>query len=231
MNARDDMPGTMTTVGWLTPRAHVGRPPVCQVDATVGGYCRLVVFDEQGNGKTLFTVPVVQIDNVALDVGDLVIRVDSRKYRIILAPPGTTAKLGMTTMATASATGASAAALGGAALAGYKMARREKLVDPEGLRWLRLFADHGVPVAAPARWKPRVRYGLMGIAVLITAIGVLGSVAGVAEEGGWTAEARNGVIGMAVFVTLIWMIWWLVARLLRGTERRDTVRRVEAVPS
>lgn len=106
------------------------------------------------------------------------------------------------------------------------MAHREKQVDPEGLRWLRLFADHGVAVEAPQRWKPRVRYALLGVTCLLTAIGVLGSVAGVAEEGGWTTEARNGLLGMVLLVGLIWAIYWATARLLHKTVQRDTARRV-----
>lgn len=236
MAAGNDVPGTFTTFATYVRRA-VGRPPVCRLDATFGGYCRLVTFDGQGNEETIFTVPVAQIEHVALRVGTLMIRVGGRTHQVQLASPNAAATLGMKAMGLSALGGAGgggaapAGALAGSAVAGFGMARREKQVDSEGLQWLRLFADHGVEVEAPQRWKPRVRYILVGIAVLITAIGVLGSAAGVAEEGGWTAEARNGVVGMAVFVGLTWAICWMVARWLRKTVRRDTARRVGAVPS
>jgi hypothetical protein len=222
------MAGTMTAVGGLTPRWHVGRPRICQLDATAGGYCRITAFDDQGGAETLFTVPVAQVEHVCLDVGNLVIRVGGRKYRVILVPPDVAARLGMALSTLGGA--APAVGLAGSAMAGFRMARREKLVDPEGLRWLRLFAAHGVAVEARARWKPRVRYGLIGVAILITAVGVLGSAAGVAEEGGWTTEARNGVLGMTVLVGLIWAIWWGVTRSLEKSVPRDTARRVGPVP-
>jgi hypothetical protein len=223
MSAGSDVPGRLTAVGWYQ-RRPVGRPPICRLDATAGGYCHLVVSDDRGGERTIFTVPVTQVDHVSLDVGNLVITVGGRKHRIILAPPDTTARLGMGMSAFGGA--APAGALAGSAVAGWRMARREKQVDPEGLRWLRLFADHGVEVEAPQLWKQRVRYGLVGVACLITAIGILGSIAGVAEEGGWTAEARNGVFGMSLLVGLIWAIYWATARLLRRTVPRDTARRV-----
>jgi hypothetical protein len=222
------MSGTMTTFGGLTPRWHVGRPRICQLDGSAGGYLRLTAFDDQGGGETVVMAPVAQVEQVRLDVGNLVIRVGGGTYRVILAPPDVAARLGMAL----STFGAASPAVGlaGSAAAGLRMARREKLVDPEGLRWLRFFAAHGVTVEAPARWKPRVRYGLMGVALLLTAIGVLGSFAGVAEEGGWTTEARQGVFGMAVLVGFIWGVYWATVRLLQRTVGADTARRVGTVP-
>jgi hypothetical protein len=222
-------PGTQTVFA-LYRRGHVGRPSVCRLDATPGGYCQLTTCDDQRNEQAVFTVPVAHIEKASLQAGTLMIRVAGRTHMVQLAPPNAAASLGMRGIGMSASGGAPAGMLAGSAVAGWGMARREKQVDPEGLRWLRLFADHGVHVEAPQRWKPRVRYALIGIAVLITVVGVLGSIIGVAEEGGWTGEARDVVVGMTTLVGLIWAVYWVTAWLLQRTVPRDTLRRVGVAP-
>ncbi len=218
-------------------RIPIGRQPPCRLDATVDRRCRLVVLDKSGQEKTVFDVPIVEVEHARLRVGQLTVVVGGRRYHVTLATPSAATRLGMTTIGLSAfrqAAGGGAATgagmLAGSAVAGWGMARREKQVDPEGLRWLRLFADHGVDVEAPQRWKPRVRYALMGVAVLLTVVSLFGSVIGVAEEGGWTAEARSGVFSLATFVALVWVLYLVTIWLLWRTVPRDTVRRLGSVP-
>lgn len=218
-------------------RFPVGRQPPCRLDALAGGRCRLTVLDGAGQEQTTFDVPISEIEHARLRVGQLTVVVDGRSHHITLATPNAANRLGMTAMGLSalrqtSGGGAEAGAgmLAGSAVAGWGMARREKQVDPDGLRWLRLFADHGVDVEAPQRWKPRVRYALLGVAVLLTVVSLFGSIIGIAEEGGWTAEAQRGVVGLAIFVALVWVIFWATIRLLWRTVPRDTARRLRAVP-
>ncbi len=224
----------LSTVGGYA-RIPLGRPPTCRLDAAPGARCRLTVRERAGTERVVFDVPVAEVERAELRVGQLRVVVAGRRHPIVLAAPGTAAHVGMRTMGhaalgqAAGGAGASAGMLAGSAVAGWGMARRERQVDAEGLLWLRLFADHGVPVEAPQRWKPRVRYGLLGVVVLLTVVGVLGSLAGVAEEGGWTAQARAAVLGMGVLVVLAWLGYAVVTWLLWRTVRRDTARRVGAI--
>lgn len=218
-------------------RLPVGRQPPCRLDATADGRCRLIVLDKSGREKTVFDVPVVEVEHARLRVGQLTIVAGGRDHHVTLATPNAAARLGMTTISLSAfrqAAGGGAATgvgmLAGSAVAGWGMARREKQVDAEGLRWLRLFADHGVDVEAPQRWKPRVRYALMGVTLLLTVVSLFGSIITVAEEGGWTAQAQRGVIGLAVFVVLTWVLYWAAIWLLWKTVPRDTERRLRAAP-
>jgi O-antigen/teichoic acid export membrane protein len=69
----------------------------------------------------------------------------------------------------------------------------------------------------------------MGVVILVTVIGILGSVIGVAEDG-WTAESQRAIVGMATFVALMWALYWATIRLLWRTVPRDTSRRLREIP-
>lgn len=221
----------LTTFGAYV-RFPIGRPPPCRLDVA-GGRCRLIVFDKKsGQPSVALDAPLAEVTYVRLRVGQLTLTVGGRKYNIILATPNVAARiaqLGMATMGAASAAGMSAVSLAGS-LAGMAAGhRRNKQVDPEGLRCLGFFASHGIRVEGAAPWKSELRYALMGIPILVTAIAVVGSFASVAEAGGWTSQARSGVFGSWMFVVLAWLVYGAVVWLLWKTVPRDTARRLLGV--
>lgn len=213
VNASHGLPADFSSSGQYV-RALVGHPPTCRLDALGGQRCRLVVL-EDGREQTLFDVPFAEIERAQLRTGRLTVVVRGRTYPITLAAP---------TASRSSAAGAWVPTRGPTAW--IQMAHHEVQVAPVALRWLRLLADHGVHVEAPARWKSRVCHATLVVAVLFTVIGVFVPTAAVFEAGGWNDEARSVVAGAAFFVVVGWGLYGAATGLLRITSRRDTERRL-----
>lgn len=209
-----------------------GRQPLCRLEGASDRRCRLVVVSPDGQEDVVLDVDVEEIARASFLLGQLTLVVRGRKHHVVLVTPATATRAGAaawgkSALRQAASFGPHAGPMiGGYAHARRAMRRREEQVDPVGLRWMRRFADHGVAVDVPARWKPAARRWALSLAALVTLVVAASTAATLVDAGGWTDTARSVAGGAAVVVALAWALYGAAVGALRLTAARDTDRRL-----